>query len=93
MRYHPPKMRGISQEDYDLYNQVIEASYRYHDMMLGRMIDLTEEKYNVCTYFLTMASSLGKNRLLALPKEAGAPAYDHRPLRHFCSFWPKYQTR
>lgn len=87
MKYHPPKMRGIKQEDFDLFQHVIEAAYRYHDMMLGRMIDLAEDD----TTFMLVSDhgfESGRNRLPGLPKEAGAPAYDHRSYGIFAAYGP-----
>ncbi|OYV07263.1 MAG: hypothetical protein CFE26_01880, partial [Verrucomicrobiales bacterium VVV1] len=40
MHYHPPKMEGIPDEDFEIYQHVVKATYRAHDMMLQRLIDL-----------------------------------------------------
>ena len=40
MEYHPPKMEHISDEDYERYKNVMIGCYRFHDMMLGRIMDL-----------------------------------------------------
>ncbi|MDB4143725.1 alkaline phosphatase family protein [Akkermansiaceae bacterium] len=34
MHYHPPQMAGIPDEDFEIYQHVIDATYRAHDMML-----------------------------------------------------------
>ena len=34
MHYHPPKMEGIPEEDFEIYQNVVNATYRAHDMML-----------------------------------------------------------
>lgn len=38
--YHPPRMEHVSERDFRLYRQVITSVYQYHDMMLGRLLEL-----------------------------------------------------
>ena len=40
MPYHPPKMGGVREEDHQMYQHVVTAAYRVHDMMLQRLIHL-----------------------------------------------------
>jgi tetratricopeptide (TPR) repeat protein len=40
MHYHPPMMEGVSKRDFELYQHVVTATYRAHDMMLQRLITL-----------------------------------------------------
>ena len=40
MHYHPPKMEGITDEDFESYQHVIKGTYRAHDMMLQRLLQL-----------------------------------------------------
>jgi tetratricopeptide (TPR) repeat protein len=40
MHYHPPKMAGIPEDDFQMYQQVVTGAYRAHDMMLRRLIHL-----------------------------------------------------
>lgn len=40
MHYHPPKMEGIPEEDFEIYQHVVKATYRAHDMMLQRLLQL-----------------------------------------------------
>jgi tetratricopeptide (TPR) repeat protein len=40
MPYHPPKMEGIPDADFEMYQGVVNAAYRAHDMMLQRLIHL-----------------------------------------------------
>ena len=40
MEYRPPAMPHVSAEDAAIYGQVVTAIYRFHDMMLGRLLDL-----------------------------------------------------
>jgi len=39
MRYHPPRMRGVSEEDFERYKGVVEGAYRFHDAMLGVLLE------------------------------------------------------
>ena len=47
MKYHPPRQEGISEEDFERYRGVIEAGYRFHDMMLGVLLHLAGEDVTV----------------------------------------------
>ncbi len=40
MEYHPPGMPHVSAEDGALFGNVINSMYRFHDMLLGRLLDL-----------------------------------------------------
>jgi predicted AlkP superfamily phosphohydrolase/phosphomutase/Tfp pilus assembly protein PilF len=40
MRYHPPRLENLSQADFENYSGVVTACYRFHDMMLARLLDL-----------------------------------------------------
>src|SRR4051794_30933964 len=40
MEYHPPAMSHVSAEDAAIYGNVITGMYRFHDLLLGRLLDL-----------------------------------------------------
>lgn len=40
MKYHPPRMPGIPEKDFELYKDVVTGGYRFHDMMLGVLMHL-----------------------------------------------------
>lgn len=40
MRYHPPGMAGVSEEECARYSGVVAAAYRFHDLMLVRLMEL-----------------------------------------------------
>ncbi len=77
MRYHPPRPPWVDQHDFDLYNGVIEAAYRYHDMMLGTLLDLAGPDTTVI-----LMSDHGfhpdRNRIRNIPAEPAGPAMEHR---------------
>ncbi len=41
MHYHPPKMDGIPEEDFEMYKEVVNGAYRMHDLMLSRLLQLS----------------------------------------------------
>ena len=45
--YAPPKMAHVSDDDFKIYKHVMESTYRYHDMMLGRWLDLAGEDTSI----------------------------------------------
>ena len=40
MPYHPPRMEGIPEPDYELYRHVVTGMYRLHDLFLQRLVQL-----------------------------------------------------
>lgn len=40
MACHPPRMAGVAERDFEIYRGVVEMTYRVHDMMLQRLLDL-----------------------------------------------------
>jgi predicted AlkP superfamily phosphohydrolase/phosphomutase/cytochrome c-type biogenesis protein CcmH/NrfG len=40
MPYHPPRMEGIPEADFELYKQVVTGIYRLHDLFLCRLMQL-----------------------------------------------------
>jgi len=40
MHYHPPKMDGIPEEDFQMNKDVVNGAYRLHDLMLQRLLQL-----------------------------------------------------
>ena len=47
MEYHPPKMEHVSNEDFEQYKDVMTGCYRFHDMMLGRLVELAGDETTV----------------------------------------------
>lgn len=79
MKYHPPRRPHITERDFELYSGVVEAAYRFHDMMLGAMLALAPEDTTVI-----VCSDHGFHpdhlRPVQLPKEPAGPAIEHRDL-------------
>ncbi len=87
IKYHPPKLKGIPGEQFDLYKDVVKASYMYHDMMLEQIIRLAGDQV---TFILISDHGFisDERRLLANPHEPAGIAYDHRPFGIFCMKGP-----
>ena len=87
MRYHPPKRPEIEQKEFDDYNLVVEAAYRFHDLMLGRILELMDEQTT-----LLIVSDHGfhsdHQRPLYIPREPSGPAVEHSPYGIFAMAGP-----
>ena len=78
MKYHPPKRAHIPQAEFDLFQHVVTAGYRYHDMMLGRILEFVDDD----TYFMLISDhgfQPDHLRPRNIPKEPAGPAYEHSP--------------
>jgi len=77
MRFHPPRLSWVSEEDFRLFNGVVEAAYRFHDMMLGVLLELAGEETTV-----VLISDHGfysdHLRPKLVPDEPAGPAAEHR---------------
>lgn len=40
MPYHPPRLDNVPEAEFELYREVVNGVYCFHDMMLGRVIEL-----------------------------------------------------
>ncbi len=40
MEYHPPRMAHVSERDFEMYCPIMTRVVEYHDMMLGRLLEL-----------------------------------------------------
>jgi predicted AlkP superfamily phosphohydrolase/phosphomutase/tetratricopeptide (TPR) repeat protein len=87
MKYHPPKLPLIPQEQYDIYKDVVAGAYRFQDMMLGRVLDLIDENTTVVV-MSDHGFESGDKRILKMPKINAAPALDHRQFGIFAACGP-----
>ncbi len=87
MNFHPPRMKHVPQELYEMYKGVVEGGYRYHDMMLGRLLSLAGPD---TTVILISDHGFHSDHLRpkAIPKEPAGPATQHRPYGIFCMKGP-----
>lgn len=77
MKYHPPKLPWISDEDFELYKDVVEGGYIFHDLMLGTLLKLAGED---TTVILVSDHGFHPDHLRpgSLPNEPAGPAAEHR---------------
>ncbi len=77
MKYHPPKMSNIPDDDYELYKDVVTSAYRYHDMMLDNLVKSAGKDTTVI-----LVSDHGfrsdETRTTYIPDEPAGPADHHR---------------
>ena len=87
MRYHPPRQNIVSEEDFEIYNNVINYAYIYHDSILEKLIQLAGEDTTVI-----LMSDHGFHpdhlRPKSIPTEPAGPAVEHRDLGIFVASGP-----
>ncbi|MCX6295341.1 MAG: alkaline phosphatase family protein, partial [Bacteroidetes bacterium] len=87
MRFHPPQLPGIDDKKYELYKDVVNGIYRFHDMMLDRYIKLAGED---TTIIILSDHGFHSDHLRPkkLPTEPMAPALEHRQFGMLCMSGP-----
>jgi len=77
MNFHPPKMKNVSDKQFELYRDVVKGAYKFHDMMLERQLELAGPDATVI-----LVSDHGFHsdhmRPTFLSDEPAAPAQQHR---------------
>ncbi|MEM8557189.1 MAG: alkaline phosphatase family protein [Bacteroidota bacterium] len=77
MKFHPPQLPGLPDDLFERYKGVIEASYRFHDMLLDRLLDFADDDTAVL-----LISDHGFHsdhlRPRTIPKVPAGPAVEHR---------------
>ncbi len=83
MKYNPPRRDHIPEREYELYKGVMTAAYRFHDLMLGRLLELAGDD---ATVMLISDHGFHPDHLRpkSLPKEPAGPAREHSPFGIFC---------
>lgn len=84
MRFNPPKMQAVSEADYELYREVMVGIYRFHDMMLARLLELAGPETTVM-----IVSDHGFHHEHRRPgdgstNDSAGPLAWHRPLGMIC---------
>ncbi|MEO8439315.1 MAG: alkaline phosphatase family protein [Spartobacteria bacterium] len=77
MSYHPPRLPWVPERDFEIYQEVIRGAYRFHDMMLERMLHLAGPDTTVilCS---DHGFESGGQRPKGVPREPAGPAAWHR---------------
>lgn len=83
MHYHAGKVTDTANAGAELYAEVVANAYRYHDVMLGRLVALAGPE---CSVLLLSDHGFHSDRLLPdyIPPEAAGPAVEHRHFGIFC---------
>lgn len=78
MNYHPPRLSWVSEEEYRLYNRVVESGYILHDIYLGALLKQCSEE---TTIILVSDHGFHSDHLrpARIPSEPAGPAAQHRP--------------
>jgi tetratricopeptide (TPR) repeat protein len=90
MHYHPPRMEGIPEDRFEIYKDVVNGAYRFHDMMLQTLLDLAGPD---TTVLLVSDHGFHSDHLRprGIPAEPAGPAVQHRPFGIFCMKGPHIQ--
>ena len=87
MEFHPPRMPGVNDGEFELYREVVNGAYRLHDALLGRLLALAGEDVTVL-----VVSDHGFHsdhlRPTAIPNVAAGIAQWHRPSGVFVANGP-----
>ncbi len=77
MRYHPPRQSWVSERDFELYGNVVNMAYQFHDQMLGTLLKKAGEDVTVI-----LMSDHGFHpdhlRPASIPDIPAGPAIEHR---------------
>ncbi len=82
MRYHAGKAPKRDEHP-EIFQDVVRNAYRYHDAMLGRLLQLAGPD---CAVMVVSDHGFHSDVLLPdyIPAEAAGPAVEHRPFGIFC---------
>src|SRR5579862_1747152 len=83
MHFHPPMMEGIPQDKFEIYKDVVNNAYRFHDMMLETLVTMAGPD---ATIILVSDHGFHSDHLRprGIPKEPAGPAIQHRPFGVVC---------
>jgi len=78
MRYCPPKMEAVTEEEFALYRHVVEGGYILHDIALGKLIDCAGPDTAIMV-ISDHGFRTKHQRPTHLPNDPNAPTQQHRP--------------
>lgn len=78
MEYDPPQRSTVSDDDFRVYQHVVRGAYRFHDMMLQRLLELAgpDATIIICSDHGFQAH---EHRPRGIPREPSGPIAWHRP--------------
>lgn len=77
MSYHPPRLPDVPESDFEMYREVMRGAYRFHDLMLGRLIEMAGPDATIvlCS---DHGFQSGMLRPRDNPREPAGPTFWHR---------------
>jgi predicted AlkP superfamily phosphohydrolase/phosphomutase/tetratricopeptide (TPR) repeat protein len=83
MKFHPPRLRNVPEDEYERYKNVVTSTYRFHDMMLENLMKLAGED---ATIMIVSDHGFHSDHLRTtyIPDEPAGPAEHHREHGIFC---------
>jgi len=87
MNFHPPRQDGVPEKEFEIYKDVVSGIYKFHDMMLERLLQLAGPD---TTVLLLSDHGFHSDHLRPryMPKAGPGPAVGHRPIGIFCMAGP-----
>ncbi|WP_412062719.1 alkaline phosphatase family protein [Rubrivirga sp. IMCC45206] len=87
MAYHPPQLSFVPDDQFARYHEVVAGIYRFHDMMLGRLLALVDDDTAV-VLVSDHGFESGARRIPETPDEPAGPAAEHRDFGVFIAAGP-----
>lgn len=87
MSFHPPKLPWVSKDAFEHYQYVVESGYIYHDILLGTLLERTDDN---TTVIICSDHGFHSDHLRPgyIPEEPAGPAICHRPYGIFAAKGP-----
>ena len=91
IKYHPPQMEGIADEDFYRYQNIVTAAYQWFDLMLGSILKRIGSNCNIILVS-DHGFSFDIARQLELSDHPAAPATEHRPYGILLTAGPDFNS-
>ena len=87
MPFYPPRMNKVDQKDFEIYQGAVNGAYRFHDLLLGRMMELAGPD---TTIMLVSDHGFHSDHLRprGIAKEPAGPTIWHRNFGIVCMAGP-----